>query len=82
MVAGHFGLAAGIKKIAPRVPLWSLLVASFFLDVVFLFFAVGGFEKINPVDPANMAKQITLDMEWYAANYGPALDEYTKIISA
>ena len=53
MVAGHFGLAAGIKKIAPRLPLWSLLLATFFLDVIFIFFAVGGLEKINPVDPAN-----------------------------
>jgi hypothetical protein len=53
MVAGHFGLAAGIKKIAPRLPLWSLLLATFFLDVVFIFFAAGGLEKINPVDPAN-----------------------------
>ncbi len=39
-------------------------------------------KRINPVDPANAAKQIALDMEWYAVNYGPALDEYTKIISA
>ncbi len=53
MVAGHFGLAAGIKKIAPRLPLWSLLLATFFLDVVFLFFAVAGLEKIAPLDPAN-----------------------------
>lgn len=53
MVAGHFGLAAGIKKIAPRLPLWSLLLATFFLDVVFVFFAAGGLEKINPVDSAN-----------------------------
>jgi len=53
MVAGHFGLAAGIKKIAPRLPLWSLLLATFFLDVVFIFFAAGGLEKINPVDPSN-----------------------------
>jgi hypothetical protein len=53
MVAGHFGLAAGIKRIAPRLPLWSLLLASFFLDVVFVFFAAGGLESINPVDPAN-----------------------------
>jgi len=53
MVAGHFGLAAGIKKIAPRLPLWALLLASFFLDVVFIFFAAGGLEKIIPVDPAN-----------------------------
>jgi len=53
MVAGHFGFAAGIKKIAPRLPLWSLLLASFFLDVVFIFFAAGGLEKIIPVDPQN-----------------------------
>lgn len=52
MVAGHFGLAAGIKKIAPRLPLWSLLLATFFLDVVFIFLAAGGLEKIIPVDPA------------------------------
>ncbi|MDX3926178.1 MAG: ABC transporter substrate-binding protein [Shinella sp.] len=38
--------------------------------------------RLNPVDPANMAKQIALDMEWYETNYGPALDQYTKIISA
>ena len=37
---------------------------------------------LNCVDPANMAKQVTMDMEWYAANYTQALDEYTKIISA
>ena len=53
MVAGHFGLAAAVKKIAPRLPLWSLLLATFFLDVVFVFFAAGGLEKITPVDPAN-----------------------------
>lgn len=53
MVAGHFGLAAGIKKLAPRLPLWSLLLATFFLDVVFIFFAAGGLERINPVDPIN-----------------------------
>jgi putative spermidine/putrescine transport system substrate-binding protein len=37
--------------------------------------------RINPVDPANIKKQIALDMNWYADNYGPALDTYTKIIS-
>nr|WP_316650532.1 ABC transporter substrate-binding protein [uncultured Gellertiella sp.] len=38
--------------------------------------------RINPVDPANMKKQIALDMGWYETNYGAALDAYTKIISA
>lgn len=39
-------------------------------------------KRINCVDPANMAKQIALDMPWYADHYGAALDEYTKVISA
>ena len=38
--------------------------------------------RLNPVDPANMSKQIALDMAWYETNYGPALDAYTKVISA
>lgn len=38
--------------------------------------------RLNPVDPANMSKQIPLDMGWYETNYGAALDEYTKLISA
>jgi putative spermidine/putrescine transport system substrate-binding protein len=38
--------------------------------------------RYNPVDPANFAQQIPLDMPWYEANYGAALDEYLKIISA
>lgn len=39
-------------------------------------------QRFNPVDPANMAKQIPLDMQWYADHYSAALNEYTKIISA
>jgi putative spermidine/putrescine transport system substrate-binding protein len=39
-------------------------------------------KRLNPVDPENMQKQIPLDMAWYETNYGPALDEYTKIIAA
>ncbi len=36
----------------------------------------------NCVAPENIAKQIPLDMEWYAANYSKALDEYLALISA
>ena len=39
-------------------------------------------KKLNPVDPENMKNQLALDMAWYETNYGPALDEYTKIIAA
>lgn len=38
--------------------------------------------RFNPVDPANFALQIPLDMPWYEENYGAALDAYLQIISA
>jgi putative spermidine/putrescine transport system substrate-binding protein len=38
--------------------------------------------RFNPVDPANFALQIPLNMEWYEANYGKALDAYLAIVSA
>ena len=38
--------------------------------------------RINPMDPVNVARQVALDMSWYADNYGAALDAYTRIISA
>jgi len=36
----------------------------------------------NCVAPENVAKQIPLDMKWYAENYSKALDEYLALISA
>jgi len=39
-------------------------------------------KQYNCVDPANMSKQIALNMDWYSENYGKALDDYTKVISA
>lgn len=39
-------------------------------------------KKLNCADPANAAKQVVMDMAWYAENYSAALDAYTKVISA
>lgn len=38
--------------------------------------------RFNPVDPANAAQQIALDVDWYEKNYGATLDAYLKIVSA
>jgi len=35
MITGHFGLAAGAKSAEPSAPLWSLMLATMWLDVVF-----------------------------------------------
>jgi hypothetical protein len=36
VIAGHFGLAAAVKGQEPQVPLWSLMLATVWLDVVFV----------------------------------------------
>jgi hypothetical protein len=53
MITGHFGLAAGVKKVAPRLPLWSLLLAAFWLDIIFTVLSMFGLESFAPMDPAH-----------------------------
>ncbi len=53
MTAGHFGLATGIKKWAPRLPLWALLLSTYLLDVIFLILFALGIETFAPANPAN-----------------------------
>ncbi len=51
MTAGHFGLAAGIKKWAPRLPLWALLFSTYLLDVIFIILFALGIESFAPANP-------------------------------
>jgi hypothetical protein len=49
MVAGHFGFAAGAKAAEPSAPLWALMLATVWLDVVFVPLFAAGVETIEPV---------------------------------
>ncbi len=49
MVAGHFGFAAAVKSGEPQVPLWALMLATAWLDVLFGPLAAAGVERIDPV---------------------------------
>jgi hypothetical protein len=49
MIAGHFGLAAAVKSRARRVPLWALMLATVWLDVVFVPLFLTGVETLEPV---------------------------------
>lgn len=49
MIAGHFGFAAAVKASAPRAPLWALMLACVWLDVVFVPLFVAGIETIVPL---------------------------------
>ncbi len=52
MVAGHFGFAAAVKSRTPAVPLWALMLACVWLDVVFVPLLVAGVETIESVPGA------------------------------
>lgn len=49
MIAGHFGFAAMVKSREPQVPLWSLMLATVWLDIIFVPLYLGGIETIEPV---------------------------------
>jgi membrane-bound metal-dependent hydrolase YbcI (DUF457 family) len=49
MIAGHFGLAAGVKGREREVPLWALMLATVWLDVVFAPLLAAGVESIQDV---------------------------------
>ena len=47
MLAGHIGVAAAAKASDRRVPIWALLVATFFIDIVFAVLWVLGIESME-----------------------------------
>jgi hypothetical protein len=49
VIAGHFGFAAAVKARAPRVPLWALMLACVWMDVVFVPLFAAGIETIVPL---------------------------------
>src|SRR5690242_13783230 len=53
MLAGHFGLAAAVKARQPQVPLWSLMLATQFMDVIFIPLYLMGIETIENAPGTN-----------------------------
>jgi membrane-bound metal-dependent hydrolase YbcI (DUF457 family) len=49
MIAGHFGFAAIIKSRETKVPLWSLMLATVWLDIVFIPLLVMKIETVKPL---------------------------------
>jgi membrane-bound metal-dependent hydrolase YbcI (DUF457 family) len=51
VIVGHYGLAAGAKSVDRRAPLWSLMLATQWLDVVFIPLFLLGIETIETLPP-------------------------------
>jgi len=53
MVAGHFGFAAIVKSRAPRAPLWALMLATQWMDVLFVPMFLAHLEPMEVVPGAD-----------------------------
>lgn len=51
VIAGHFGFAAMVKSREPTAPLWGLMLATVWLDVIFVPLFVLHVETVQPVHP-------------------------------
>jgi hypothetical protein len=51
MIAGHFGFAAMVKARERTVPLWALMIATVWLDIVFIPLLVMHVESVQPLTP-------------------------------
>ncbi|MEV4313232.1 permease [Actinocrispum sp. NPDC049592] len=49
MIAGHFGFAAAVKASQTRIPLWTLMLATVWLDVVFAPLLAFKVETLDPL---------------------------------
>lgn len=54
MFVGHFAVALGAKRVAPRVPLGLLVGAAIALDLIWPIFLLAGIETVR-IDPGNTA---------------------------
>jgi len=63
MIAGHFGFAALVKSRAPRVPLSMLMLATVFLDFVFVPLTIAGIEPIEKVGNGGYG-QLIIHADW------------------
>src|SRR4051794_39388459 len=59
---GHLAVGFAAKRIAPRVPLIVLFIASWLLDILFFAFAFAGLESEK--DPAAWSHGLLLSVMW------------------
>jgi hypothetical protein len=53
MIAGHFGFAAAVKSRETTTPLWALMLATVWLDIVFVPLFLAGIETVQTAGDAH-----------------------------
>jgi len=73
VIVGHYGLAAAVKAREPMVPLWLLMLATVWLDVIFIPFLAAGIEWIEPVPHAAHYGGLIIHADYTHSLVGAAL---------
>ncbi len=74
MITGHFGVAAAAKGTQPHVPLWALMLATVWLDIVFLPLLALGIETIENVPETNGGYgEVIIHADWTHSLVGAVL---------
>ena len=66
MTAGHFGFAAAVKSKTLKVPLWALMLSTYFLDIFFIILVSVGIESFAPINPAHPAYGAVIIHAYYS----------------
>lgn len=64
MILGHFAMAPAAKPLAPKMPMWALIVATQFLDVFFLIFLALGWEGVLPDGKMDVYAEFKGDIQY------------------
>jgi hypothetical protein len=64
MIAGHFGFAAMVKARERTVPLWALMLATVWLDIVFIPLLVMHVESVQPLAPHPVYGGVIIHADW------------------
>jgi membrane-bound metal-dependent hydrolase YbcI (DUF457 family) len=74
VVTGHFGLAAGVKAYERFVPLWALMLATVWLDVLFIPLYAAGVEEIDDAPGTNGGYgDVIIHADWTHSLVGAAV---------
>lgn len=73
MIVGHYGLAAAVKAREPATPLWTLMLATVWLDVLFVPLLAVGVESLERVPGAGVYGGVVIHADYTHSLVGAAI---------
>ena len=80
MITGHFGLAAAVKSAEKPVPLWALMLATVWLDVLFTPLFLAGVETIHRL--GNRTRRPAISVHAYGVDAPRVATHVNRMLAA